>query len=197
MVTFHDWHSMTESYYCAIIVPIGIKWAASRASSWTGTLTETTSPLKMVHEVVFLLVLFGVASSRLPHSRICDPEPRRVTPTHCSNYNNLLHLDDIQSQLRQKQRMLQQKIDSMEGKTRLHLSDSIVWGKSRGEKTRDATEKQLRGEKSQAWKSGDRNRGCDHHPEQIKTGFLSVVLSVYFSLTNFFLCQLSPPSTCV
>lgn len=80
----------------------------------------------MVHEVVFLLVLFGVASSRLPHSRICDPEPRRVTPTRCSNYDNILHLDDIQTQLRQKQRTLQQKIDSMEGNTGLHLSDYLL-----------------------------------------------------------------------
>lgn len=78
----------------------------------------------MVTKVVFLLALFGVASSKLPKTRRCDPEPTRQTPTLCSNYKNVVHLDSIQTRLEEKQMMLQQRIDALEGKTRLHLESA-------------------------------------------------------------------------
>ncbi|XP_037614129.1 kinesin-like protein KIN-12E [Sebastes umbrosus] len=78
----------------------------------------------MVTKAVFLLALFGVASSKLPHRRRCDPEQRRETPTLCSNYKNILHLDDIQTNLEEKQMLLQQRMDAMEGKTRLQFESS-------------------------------------------------------------------------
>ncbi|XP_074480751.1 cerebellin 11 [Sebastes fasciatus] len=78
----------------------------------------------MVTKAVFLLALFGVASSKLPHRRRCDPEQRRETPTLCSNYKNILHLDDIQTNLEEKQMLLQRRIDAMEGKTRMQFESS-------------------------------------------------------------------------
>lgn len=78
----------------------------------------------MVTKVVFLLALFGLASSTLPKTRTCDPEPRRRMPTLCSNYKNTVHLDKIQTRLEKKQMILQQRIDAMEGKTRLHLESA-------------------------------------------------------------------------
>ncbi|XP_070849875.1 tropomyosin-like [Chaetodon trifascialis] len=78
----------------------------------------------MVTKVVFLLALFGVAASEIPHKRECDPEPREDTPTLCSNYENILHLDDIQTKLEEKQMTLEQRIDAVEGKTRLCLESA-------------------------------------------------------------------------
>ncbi len=78
----------------------------------------------MFTKVVFVLALFGVAASRLPKPRRCDPEPKQETPTLCSNYKNIEHLNDIQTRLEEKQMMLQQRIDAMEGKTRLHLESA-------------------------------------------------------------------------
>ncbi|XP_049923740.1 uncharacterized protein LOC126404512 [Epinephelus moara] len=75
----------------------------------------------MITKAVFLLALFGVASSKLPHRRRCDPEEIQETPTLCSNYKNILHLDDVQTKLEEKQMMLQQRMDAMEGRTRLQL----------------------------------------------------------------------------
>lgn len=62
----------------------------------------------------FFLALFGLASSRLPYQRKCDPEPIQQTPTLCSNYKNTLKLDE-------KQIKLQQRTDAVEGKLAQHL----------------------------------------------------------------------------
>lgn len=78
----------------------------------------------MVPKVILLLALFGVASPTLPDKRSCDPEQRQETPTLCSNYKNILHLDDIQRKVEEKQTMLQQRIDAMEGKSRLQLESA-------------------------------------------------------------------------
>lgn len=78
----------------------------------------------MEAKVVFLFALLGVASSRLPHTRKCDPEPPLVTPTLCSNYKNILHLDDIQKKLEEKQDVLERRINAMDHKTRLHLESA-------------------------------------------------------------------------
>ncbi|XP_041820805.1 ELKS/Rab6-interacting/CAST family member 1-like isoform X2 [Chelmon rostratus] len=78
----------------------------------------------MVTKVAFLLAFFGVAASKLPHRRKCDPEPRQETPTLCSNYKNILHLDDIQTKLGERQMMLEQRIDALERKTGLHLESA-------------------------------------------------------------------------
>ncbi|KAL7375095.1 hypothetical protein ABVT39_011857 [Epinephelus coioides] len=75
----------------------------------------------MITKAVFLLALFGVTSSKLPHRRRCDPEEIQETPTLCSNYKNILHLDDVQTKLEEKQMMLQERMDAMEGRTRLQL----------------------------------------------------------------------------
>ena len=75
----------------------------------------------MVPKVILLLALFGVVSSELPDRRSCDPEQRQETPTLCSNYKNILHLDDIQRKLEEQQTMLQQRMDAMESKSRVQL----------------------------------------------------------------------------
>ncbi|XP_073331689.1 uncharacterized protein [Pagrus major] len=71
----------------------------------------------MVAKTVFLLALFGIASSKLPHDRKCDPEPEKDTPTHCSNNKNILYLNDHQAKIEEKQRMLEEKISALEAKT--------------------------------------------------------------------------------
>ena len=78
----------------------------------------------MVTAVVFLLTLLGLASSHLPHNRTCELEPKRETPTVCSNYKNILHVDDGQTKLEEKIMMLEQRIDALEGRTTLHLESA-------------------------------------------------------------------------
>ncbi|XP_070785901.1 fibrinogen- and Ig-binding protein-like [Enoplosus armatus] len=78
----------------------------------------------MVSKVIFLLALFGAPSSELPHTRTCEAEPHQDTPTHCSNYKNILHINDRQRRLNEKQMMLEERLDAMEGKTRLHLESA-------------------------------------------------------------------------
>lgn len=45
-------------------------------------------------------------------------------PTSCSNYRNILHLDYMQEKLEKKQDVLEQRIDAMDKKTRLHLESA-------------------------------------------------------------------------
>ncbi|XP_075948642.1 uncharacterized protein LOC142950863 [Anarhichas minor] len=78
----------------------------------------------MVTMVVFLLAFVGAASSELPHRRRCDPEQGQETPTLCSNYKNILHLDDVQTKLEENQMLLRERIDTMEGRTRLQLDSA-------------------------------------------------------------------------
>nr|XP_046237221.1 protein CROWDED NUCLEI 2-like isoform X2 [Scatophagus argus] len=77
----------------------------------------------MAYMVLFLLALLRVASSTLPDQRLCDPEPRGDTPTFCSNYKNIIYLDAKQTELQDNQRMLEQKIAAMDGKTRLDIGE--------------------------------------------------------------------------
>ncbi|KAK9524930.1 hypothetical protein VZT92_017287 [Zoarces viviparus] len=78
----------------------------------------------MVTVVVFLLAFVGAASSELPHRRRCDPERGQETPTLCSNYINILHLDDVQTKLEENQMLLRERIEVMEGRTRLQLDSA-------------------------------------------------------------------------
>ncbi|XP_075967261.1 uncharacterized protein LOC142970726 [Anarhichas minor] len=78
----------------------------------------------MVTMVVFLLAFVGAASSELPHRRRCDPEQGQETPTLCSNYKNILHLDDVQTKLEENQMLLRERIDALEGRTRLQLDSA-------------------------------------------------------------------------
>lgn len=93
------------------------------ASSCTGTLRLQTAvrlitcsilALKMVTKVLFLLALFGVASSNF-QERTCEREPSRQTPTFCSNYKNTVYLKEKQKDLDNKQAILEDRIDRIEG----------------------------------------------------------------------------------
>ncbi|XP_031698340.1 multimerin-2-like [Anarrhichthys ocellatus] len=90
----------------------------------TGQVKNLNLSLKMVTMVVFLLAFVGAASSELPHRRRCDPEQGQETPTLCSNYKNILHLDDVQTKLGENQMLLRERIDAMEGRTRLQLDSA-------------------------------------------------------------------------
>ncbi|TKS93146.1 Complement C1q-like protein 4 C1q and tumor necrosis factor-related protein 11 [Collichthys lucidus] len=68
----------------------------------------------MVTKVLFLLALFGVASSVFQR-RTCDREPPRQTPTLCSNYENTEYLEEKQKELDDKQAILENRIDHIEG----------------------------------------------------------------------------------
>ncbi|XP_075955729.1 uncharacterized protein LOC142957662 [Anarhichas minor] len=76
----------------------------------------------MVTMLVFLLAFVGAASSELPHR--CDLEQGQEMPTLCSNYKNILHLEDVQTKLEENQMLLRERIDAMEGRTRLQLDSA-------------------------------------------------------------------------
>lgn len=78
----------------------------------------------MVTKVVFLLALLGVASSTLPHKRHCDPVRNDQIPTTCSNYENILYLDNVKTEIEKKQLELQKRLDSLEGKTSLQIESA-------------------------------------------------------------------------
>ncbi|XP_031718769.1 multimerin-2-like [Anarrhichthys ocellatus] len=78
----------------------------------------------MVTMVVFLLAFVGAALSESPHRRRCDLEQGQETPTLCSNYKNILHLDDVQTKLEESQMLLRERIDALEGRTRLQLDSA-------------------------------------------------------------------------
>ncbi|XP_047434275.1 uncharacterized protein LOC125004007 [Mugil cephalus] len=65
-------------------------------------------------KIIFLLCMFGVASSTLPHIRECDPEEKRQTPTLCSNYKNILHIYKFKEDLEASQEKLQKRINAVE-----------------------------------------------------------------------------------
>lgn len=78
----------------------------------------------MILKAVYLLALLGAASTRLPERRICEREPSRQRPTVCSNYKNLEHLDRIQTNLKDKKGILQERVDALESSTRLQFASA-------------------------------------------------------------------------
>ncbi|XP_075960165.1 uncharacterized protein LOC142963293 [Anarhichas minor] len=90
----------------------------------TGQVKNLNLSLKMVTMVVFLLAFVGAASSELPHRRRCDLEQGQETPTLCSNYKKILHLDDVETKLEESQMLLRERIDAMEDRTRLQLDSA-------------------------------------------------------------------------
>lgn len=68
----------------------------------------------MVAKVIFLLYLFGVVSSKLPHMRKCDPEEEKQLPTICSNYENLVHIYNVKNELMKNQTNLQERMKAVE-----------------------------------------------------------------------------------
>ncbi|KAM7366441.1 hypothetical protein PAMP_015879 [Pampus punctatissimus] len=84
----------------------------------------------MAIKMFFLLALFGLASSSLPYERRCDPEQQKDTPTKCSNYKNIEHLDEMLTKL--EQRIAAVEVPRIAFSTSLANSGRVCRGPSSG-----------------------------------------------------------------
>lgn len=94
----------------------------------------------MAIKTLFLFALFGLASSKLPHKRLCEGVVKQDSPTRCSNYENIEYL---YKKLKHNEAALQVRINAVEGKTRQNL-ETLSSVQKELQRIKSQTEKEIK-----------------------------------------------------